>query len=196
MEKLVYGNIREHIEDHIHVLRKSIFQHNETLVNIADAISRCYRKGGKVLLFGNGGSYADALHWAGELEGFFRNRNRRGLAAKVLANPVTLTCVSNDAGYDLVFKREVETYAQKRDIVIGLSTSGNSPNVVLGLEAAKKIGAKTIGFTGKNGGKVKAVVDILVNAHSEDVARIQEVHEFMYHEICELVEERLKERRK
>jgi len=156
-----------------------------------DAIVGAYQNQGKVLVFGNGGSAADAQHFAGELVSRFYF-DRPGLSAFALTTDTSvLTAIGNDYGYEKVFSRQVEASAKKGDIVIGISTSGNSPNVLKGLQAAKEIGAITIGLTGQQGGAMRALCDICICAPSTSTPRIQECHLVIEHTICALVEARL-----
>ena len=157
------------------------------------AIVKCLRKGNKVVLFGNGGSAADAQHIAAELIGRF-NINRKSLPAIALSdNPSTLTAISNDFSFDLVFSRQCESLISKGDIAIGISTSGNSLNVKKGINTAKKNGAITIGLLGNKGGTIKKFVDIPLIVNSTSTPHIQEVHRVIYHVICEIVEKKLVE---
>jgi D-sedoheptulose 7-phosphate isomerase len=158
---------------------------------IAAAIVRALQNGKKVLWCGNGGSAAEAQHMAAELSGRYL-RERPGLASEALSvNSSTLTCVGNDYGYDYVFSRQVEAFAQPGDVVIGLTTSGTSRNVVLALEAAKKQGAVAIAFTGNGGGAVADVADLVLLGPDGYAAIVQEVHQVMAHIVCDLVEQRL-----
>ena len=155
------------------------------------AIVKCLRKGNKVVLFGNGGSAADAQHIAAELIGRF-NINRKSLPAIALSdNPSTLTAISNDFSFDSVFSRQCESLISKGDIAIGISTSGNSLNVKKGINTAKKNGAITIGLLGNKGGTIKKFVDIPLIVNSASTPHIQEVHRIIYHVICEIVEKNL-----
>ena len=158
---------------------------------VSGAIVRALKRGRKVILFGNGGSAADAQHIACELAGKFR-LERKGLPAIALTtNTSSLTAIANDFGYEMVFARQVEGMVERGDVVVGISTSGRSPNVIRGLEAAKREGAMTVGLTGAKGGKLKELVDICIHVPSEDTARIQEAHITIGHIICQLVEEGL-----
>ena len=144
--------------------------------------------GGKILLFGNGGSAADAQHIAAELVGRFKSE-RRALAAIALTTDTSiLTAVSNDYGYDCVFVRQLEALANKDDVVIGISTSGTSSNVLEGLIAANKLGCKTIGMCGGDGGDMNDICNINLVVPSKDVPRIQEIHIVIGHTICELID--------
>lgn len=145
--------------------------------------------GGKVLFCGNGGSAADSQHLAAELVGRFQ-KERRGLPGIALTTDTSiLTAVGNDYGFDRVFSRQVEALARIGDVVVGLSTSGNSPNVVKALEAAKDIGAFTVGLTGRDGGRLAAISDICIKVPAEVTARIQEGHILIGHIVCQLIDE-------
>ena len=157
------------------------------------AIVKCFRKGNKVVLFGNGGSAADAQHIAAELIGRF-SINRKSLPAIALSdNPSTITAISNDFSFDLVFSRQCESLISKGDIAIGISTSGNSLNVKKGINTSKKNGATTIALLGNKGGTIKKFVDIPLIVNSTSTPHIQEVHRIIYHVICEIVEKKLVE---
>jgi D-sedoheptulose 7-phosphate isomerase len=158
---------------------------------IADAIVGALRDGKKVLWCGNGGSAAEAQHMAAELSGRFL-RERPGLHSEALSvNSSTLTCIGNDYGYDRVFSRQVEAFAHPGDVVIGMTTSGSSRNVVLALEAARQRGAVTVAFTGNGGGKVAEHADLVLLGPDGYAAIVQEVHQVMAHIVCDLVEQRL-----
>lgn len=191
METTINDNIKLHLEDLKLILDKTLYIHYETIRKIALSIVASYKNNRKIIIFGNGGSYADALHFAAELEGCYRNRTRPSLKALVPSNPSTLTAISNDFSYNEIFLRFVKANAEKGDIVIALSTSGNSQNVIFALEKARKLGSITVGFTGESGGKMKSFCDILLNVPSQDTPRIQEIHHFAYHEICEIVEKEM-----
>jgi D-sedoheptulose 7-phosphate isomerase len=149
------------------------------------------RGGAKVLLCGNGGSAADAQHIAAELAGRLR-RERAGLPAVALTvNPSVLTAVSNDYGYEMVFARQVEAIGRQGDVLIGISTSGGSPNIVRALETARSMGLTTIGLMGERRGPMEAHCDVAVAAPSSDTQRIQEIHIAVGHAICEIVESEL-----
>jgi len=158
---------------------------------IAQAIITAFRSGKKVLWFGNGGSAADAQHLAAEFSGRFL-RDRPGYPSQALsANSSAVTAISNDFGYENVFARQVEAFAQPGDVVVGITTSGSSRNVVYGLDAAKRRGALTVAFTGNGGGKVAEIADLLLMGPDGYSAIIQEVHITMGHIICDLVDQAL-----
>lgn len=156
-----------------------------------DALCECFERKGKLLLCGNGGSAADAQHIAAELTGRFK-LNREPLFAEALhVNPSFVTAVANDYGYDHVFQRMVRAMGRKGDVFIGLSTSGNSKNVLAAMREAQVLGMRTIAFLGKSDGEVGSLADIKINVPSSDTARIQEVHITIGHLLCEAVEHRL-----
>lgn len=158
----------------------------------ADQLTNAFANGHRVYFCGNGGSAADAQHLAAEFSGPFYNRRRRALPADALhCNSSYLTAAANDFDFSEVYARLVEGIMQKGDILVGLSTSGNSANVVKALAAARAKNITTIGMTGQNGGKMAELSDILLNVPSSITPRIQEVHMLMGHIICELVEETL-----
>ncbi len=158
---------------------------------IATTLIAAFRAGRKVLWCGNGGSAADAQHLAAEFSGRFL-RERRGWPSEALSvNTSALTAIANDYGYERVFARQVEAFVNPGDVVVGLTTSGNSPNVVLALEEAKKLGATTIAFTGNGGGRLAGVADINLIGPDGYSALVQEVHITLGHIVCDLVEEAL-----
>jgi D-sedoheptulose 7-phosphate isomerase len=176
------------IDEHISVInriRTNISQIND----IADHIYDCLTKNnGKVLLMGNGGSAADCQHIAAELVVRYIN-NRKALPAIALTTDTSiLTATANDFGYDLVFARQIEALATSNDIVIGITTSGKSPNIIQGFKAASKLGAYTIGLTGKHDEQLKNITHELIKVPSEKTARIQEAHIFIGHLLCELID--------
>lgn len=157
-----------------------------------DLIIKCYKKGGKVIIFGNGGSAADAQHFAAELIGRFQ-LERQSLAAIALTTDSSIiTALGNDYSFDYVFARQCEALVKKEDVVIAISTSGKSKNVLDGITVSREIGAKIIGLTGSNGITMKKYTDILLVIPSKSTARIQEGHRTSIHAICELVEESFK----
>ncbi len=162
-----------------------------TTNDIANAITSCYKNGGKVLFCGNGGSAADAQHLAAELSGRFYF-DRPPLDAEALhVNSSYVTAVANDYSYDEIYSRYVNGVGKKGDVLIGISTSGNSENILRALKVAKSKGMVTVAMTGKSGGKMKDVVDYLLNVPSTDTPRIQEAHILLGHIFCQIVEEDL-----
>lgn len=155
----------------------------------ARAVWECLERGGKVLFFGNGGSASDSQHLAAELVGRYE-RERRGLAAVALTTDTSiLTAVGNDYGYDRVFLRQVEALGRPGDVAFGLSTSGNSPNVLLAIERARQMGLVTIALSGRDGGKLASAAEISIVVPSAKTARIQETHILIGHILCERVDE-------
>lgn len=159
-----------------------------TVTNLATEIIRTYRSGGKVLWCGNGGSAADAQHLAAELSGRFYY-DRDPLNSEALhVNTSYITAVANDYSYDQIYSRLIAAMGKSGDVLIGLSTSGNSANVINALVEGKKRGMLCVGFTGETGGKMKEHCDLLINIPSTDTPRIQECHMLLGHTVCELVE--------
>lgn len=160
-----------------------------TVEQVANAITQAFRNGGRGYFCGNGGSAADAQHLAAEFSGRFYT-DRKALPAEALhCNTSYITAVANDYSYDVVYSRLIEGIGNEGDFLVGLSTSGNSPNIVKAFEAARQKGIITIGFTGESGGKMKELSDYLINVPSKDTPRIQESHILLGHIICQLVEE-------
>ena len=185
--------IKRNISDSIRIKQK-LLQNNDIMVDIikvADLIVEAFNKGNKLLLCGNGGSAADAQHLASEFSGKYY-LNRPPLHAEALHTDTSfMTAVSNDFSFDEVYARLIQGIGKQGDILIGMSTSGNSKNVINALEEAKKKNIITIGFTGKANGNMKSYCDYLINIPSDDTPRIQECHLMLGHAICELVENEL-----
>ncbi len=179
-------------------LNESIRLKSELLSNSVDTISEiatisvnALRNGHSLYLMGNGGSAADAQHISGELVGRFK-KDRKALPALAFTTDTSvLTAISNDFGYDLIFEKQVEAFVKSGDVVFGLSTSGNSTNIVNAIKLAKSKDAKTIGFTGKDGGRLKDLVDICLMVPSADTPRIQECHITVGHILCSIIENEL-----
>jgi D-sedoheptulose 7-phosphate isomerase len=178
-------------EESADVKRRFVHAHADRIVQVAHVIAGAFRDGRKVLLFGNGGSSTDASHIAAEFVGRYL-RERRPLPAIALGTDMAaVTCISNDYDLTEVFARQVKAHGQKGDIVIAISTSGNSPNVLKGLDAARELGLTTIGWTGGKGGKLAEAVEYSFVVPSTVTARIQESHITLGHVLCELIEEEL-----
>ena len=155
---------------------------------VAEELKACIKRGGKILLMGNGGSAADSQHIAAEIVGRFK-KERRGLAAIALTTDTSIiTSVGNDYGYDYIFARQIEALCRPEDVVIGITTSGNSKNVVAAIEEANKLGATTIGLTGGSGGKMNELCKYNLVMPSSETARVQEAHIFVGHSLCDLLE--------
>lgn len=162
----------------------------QAVATITDIITAAFQRGNKVLFCGNGGSAADAQHLAAEFSGRFY-LNRDALPAEALhTNTSYLTAVANDYSFDVIYARLIKGLGNKGDILVGLSTSGNSKNILLAFEEAKAKGMITVGFTGESGGQLKPLSDYLLNIPSTDTPRIQECHMLLGHIICQLVEEK------
>lgn len=174
-------------DEHLRVV-EAARAHIPLLEKIADRLIACFEGGGRVYLFGNGGSAADAQHIAAELVGRFK-RDRRALpAAALTTDSSNLTAISNDLGYEHVFSRQIEALVTSCDIVWALSVSGRSPNVLAGLRAARKIGAEVIGFTGRSGGEMVELCNHCFRVDHDHSDRVQEMHQLAYHLICDRVE--------
>lgn len=183
--------IRAAIKESIAAKEQMLAQDDPVPAQIAACIVDALCAGGKVALFGNGGSAADAQHIAAEFVNHFL-KQRRGLAAIALTTDTSvLTAVSNDSDFDQVFARQVEALVDRKDLVVAISTSGNSSSVLNGVLAARTKGAMTVGLTGQTGGQLKDLVDLCFCAPSDSTPRIQEVHVTVLHAICEVVEREL-----
>jgi len=189
MKSKIENIIRESI-----AVKTALVSDSEMIRNMENAsnwITEAISRGGRIYFCGNGGSAADAQHLAAELSGRFY-KDRPALAAEALhCNSSYLTAVANDYSYEVIFQRMIAGFGKKEDILVGLSTSGNSRNIVLAFEAARNQKMKTIGLTGIGGGKMKELSDILICVPSGDTPRIQEGHILIGHIICQLVEEKL-----
>jgi D-sedoheptulose 7-phosphate isomerase len=178
------------IQDHIKAVEQLEHQ-QELFEQIADCMIRAIRSGNKILWCGNGGSAADSQHLAAEIVGRFR-RERRGWASIALTTDTSiLTAVGNDYGYDSIFVRQVEALCKPGDVVVGLTTSGNSPNVCEAIRCAHSLGAFTVGMTGEAGGKLATLADACLRVASRETARIQECHILFGHMLCDRIESEL-----
>lgn len=157
---------------------------------LADAMLACWQSGNKVLIAGNGGSAADAMHFAEELIARFA-KNRRALAALALCDPTVITCAANDFGFDTIFARQVEGLGNRGDLLIVMTTSGNSRNMVTAVEAARARGLTTAAFLGRDGGKLKGACDVELIVPAQTSHRIQEGHKLIYHTLCEWVDSKV-----
>ena len=181
--------ITELFADSIRVKEQFISQYASLIREVSELIVSSFRNGNKLLLMGNGGSSSDASHIAGEFVNRFL-KDRPPLPAIALnTDMAVITSIGNDYGFNLIFSRHVETLAKEGDIVIAISTSGNSPNVIAAVETARKMGNTTIGLTGGSGGKLASLVDYAFIVPSKATPRIQEVHITLGHVICQVVED-------
>jgi D-sedoheptulose 7-phosphate isomerase len=185
-------HIRNSVADSL-ALKRSFFAANEDrIAALAGALCQALEDGNKVLLFGNGGSAADAQHIAAELVGRFVRERRPLPAIALTTDPSILTAVGNDYGYEHVFERQVRALGRPGDVAIGISTSGNSPNVCLAIEAAQGLGLITAGLTGGDGGRLGIRVQHHLHVPHKSAARVQEVHIMIGHILCQLLDENLK----
>ncbi len=186
MENEIISILEENIK-----VKEELKNQTSIITKIAKEIINAYKRKKKVVLFGNGGSAADAQHIAAEFVGKFY-KDRRSLPSLAFhTNTSVVTAIANDYGYDIIFERQVASFVEEGDIAIGISTSGNSPNVIKGLLKAKEKGAITIGFTGQKPNKIEEITDLCLKIPSTDTPRIQEGHITVGHIICYLVEEEL-----
>lgn len=187
--------IIQRFRDSIAVKEQNI--HDDELLNnvshIAEKLTAVIKSGNKLILCGNGGSASDALHFAGEVVGRFQKERPAWSAVVLNSDVATMTAIANDYGYDDVFARQAEGHCRPGDLFIGISTSGNSENVLRAAKTAKEKGAATAAFLGKDGGKIKNIVDYPVVVNCNNTARVQESHICMIHSICEIIEINLTE---
>ena len=177
-------------------VKKLVLTDSEILNNIEEIVLKsveAFNADKKMLVCGNGGSASDAQHIAAELIGRFKQERKSFPAIALTTDSSILTSLGNDYSYDIIFSRQCESLVLKNDVVIGISTSGNSKNVELGMKTAQEIGAKTIGLLGNNGGRIESVSNISIVVNSDDTANIQESHRVIYHIICNIVEKQLSE---
>jgi D-sedoheptulose 7-phosphate isomerase len=178
------NNVKSYFSDHIDTAKKSMLQLTHNINKVGFLASECIKKGNKILLFGNGGSAADAQHIAAELTGRFL-KERRGLAGIALTTDTSaITAIGNDYGFDHIFARQVEALAVPGDLLIGISTSGNSKNVVNALKLGTGIGCTNIGLSGRDGGLMNDLCEINLVVPSDVTARIQEMHILIGHILC------------
>lgn len=182
--------VRE-LEESANIKRMMIQDLADTIVNAAQIILNAYQAGGKVLLVGNGGSAADAQHIAAELVGRFKLERTSLPAIALTANTSILTALANDYTYETVFSRQLEAFANDKDVMIAITTSGTSPNILKAVETAHSKGVIVIGLTGETGDKLEDIADLTIVVPSGNIARIQEAHITVAHIICHLVEEGL-----
>jgi D-sedoheptulose 7-phosphate isomerase len=181
--------IRRQLEESARVKQSFSNELVERIGQFAEKSAAALRSGGKIVFFGNGGSAADALHLAAELVVRLSN-DRKGLAALALTtNPSVLTAAGNDYGFERIFSRQIESLVAPQDVLVALSTSGDSPNILRGIEAGRARGAYLVAFTGETGGKLDGKVDLLLNVPSRDSQRIQECHITLGHIACALIEQ-------
>ncbi len=180
--------IRDYINDHAALVQRVSQELSPKILELGTLLCESFASGGRLLTFGNGGSAADAIHLAEEMIGKFL-RDRRPLPATALcADGPAMTCIANDFGYAEVFARQVQALAKPGDVVLGFSTSGNSQNVVRGLQAAKEKGAVTVALLGRDGGKAAAEADHVIIVPGNVTSQIQEMHVLIVHLLCDIVD--------
>ena len=184
---LIKHIIESEFNAHIKVAN-SLHKLNDSVASAAELCINSLKNGGKILIFGNGGSAADAQHIAAELIGRYKT-NRDGLAAIALTtDSSSITSIGNDFGFEHLFERQIKALANKNDVAIGISTSGNSTNVINALDMAKKLDCNTIGLSGQDGGRMTPLCDLNIIVPSSDTPRIQEIHIIIGHTICHLID--------
>jgi D-sedoheptulose 7-phosphate isomerase len=186
MKKLINKHILEH-----QVTLNSVANLDESIIKVANLLIECLEHGGTIFWCGNGGSASDSQHLAGELVGRFVGDRKPLKSIALTADSAVMTCIVNDYGYKHIFSRQIEALGNEGDILIGISTSGNSENVIHAFEVAKRKGIRIIGLLGKGGGKSVELVDQSIIVPSESTARIQEMHILIGHILCDLIEEGL-----
>lgn len=182
--------INKHIQEHNDVL-ESISQLDESIEKVANIFISCLENDGTIFWCGNGGSASDSQHLAGELVGRFVDERKPLKSIALTADSAVMTCIVNDYGYEHIFSRQVEALSSKGDVLVGISTSGNSKNVLNAFEIAKIKGVKTIALLGKTGGVAKNLVEESIIVSSNSTARVQEMHILIGHILCDLIEEGL-----
>jgi D-sedoheptulose 7-phosphate isomerase len=184
MEDLVIGIF----EESARLKKEFVYEYSEAILNLGILMAKRLKMGYKIMICGNGGSAADAQHFAAEIVGRFE-KERKGYPAVALTTDTSaLTAIGNDYGFEYIFSRQVEALGQKGDILVGISTSGNSKNVIKAVETAKNMGIFTVGFLGKDGGKLKEIVDTAFIVPHSKTARIQEVHLTLEHALCNIID--------
>lgn len=173
-------------------VKKLLKEQSGEIAGLAKAMLDTVKNGHKILIFGNGGSAADSIHIAAELVGRFKKERPPIPAVALTANISELTAIGNDYAFENIFERQIEALGLKGDMALGISTSGNSKNVIMGIQKAKNIGLKTAALTGKNGGKLSQIADICIKVPSDNTPRIQEAHITIGHIICEIIEDGLR----
>jgi D-sedoheptulose 7-phosphate isomerase len=182
------SRIQKEFNEHIATSKLTLEKISGSLEKASLMCINCLHEGGKIILFGNGGSAADAQHIAAELVGRYKNERKALSAISLSTDTSTLTSIGNDYGYDVVFERQVNALANINDVIIGISTGGKSINVIKGIVAAKKIGCKTIGFSGRDGGEFNSICNLNIIVPASETARIQEMHILIGHIICQLID--------
>ena len=183
--------IQKRVLESIHVKEETLKKNQDVVVRMAEEMTEALGRGNKIVFFGNGGSAADSQHIAAEFIGRFQKERKSLPAIALTTDSSILTALGNDYGFDVVFARQLEGLGRRGDIAVAISTSGNSKNVIEGVKQAKKIGMKTLAFTGCGGGKLAPSCDLSLIVASDVTARIQESHICFFHILCEIVENNL-----
>ena len=189
MKENIISILRESADLKLKFAKESI----DSIIEAVEMINRCIKSGGKILIFGNGGSAADSQHIASEFVNRFCSQRRALPAIALTTDTSILTSIANDSSFDTVFSRQIEALGKKNDIAVGITTSGKSQNILNGLKTSKRMELKTLAFTGQNNSKIKKIADCIISVPSKSTPRIQEIHITIAHIICELVENSFKE---
>jgi len=185
--------IKNEFNSHLKTIQDVINNLEKDVESVAEIIIEALKKGNKIIIFGNGGSAADAQHFAAELTGRYKCE-RKGLPAIALTTDTSaLTAIGNDYGYERVFDRQVEALANTKDVLVGISTSGNSKNVINAFKVGKELNCKIVGLSGKGGGAMNEFCDINIVIPSDNTPRIQEMHILIIHTICQLIDDSFKD---
>ncbi|QKF61587.1 D-sedoheptulose 7-phosphate isomerase [Campylobacter curvus] len=184
---LINEMIKNEFNAHLQTLNETA-KMSEQLQKACEMVVGALKNGGKILICGNGGSAADAQHFAAELTGRYKSERKPLAGIALTTDTSALTAIGNDYGYDTVFSRQLEALAREGDLLVAISTSGNSKNVLNALEVAKRLGVTTLGFSGKGGGAMNEKCDLNLVVPASDTARIQEMHIFFVHTICQAVD--------
>ena len=180
--------LEKELSDHTRILQQTVLECSQVINQIAGDLVECFRRGNKVMLCGNGGSAADSQHMVAEFVNRFRIDRAALPALALTVDTSVLTAIGNDYGYERIFSRQLQALGRNGDVFFGISTSGNSPNILEGLKEARRLGITTIGLTGIDGGKMKPLCDFCFCVPSSSTPRIQEIHGIMVHALCSLIE--------
>lgn len=186
MKKIIQGYVQNHIE-----IAQGLLVDLPDIEGVAKVVVEALKGGNKLLVAGNGGSAADAHHFAAELVGRYKKERKALPAVSLDANPSAVTAISNDYAFEQVFARQIEALAKPGDVFFGISTSGNSKNILEAIKSARNHGCKVVGLTGKTGGEMAKVCDFLINIPAEDTPRVQEMHILVIHILSALIEDEL-----
>ncbi len=183
--------VQSHLNEHEKILQKNIQNLTNKIVKASKIILKSLANKGTIFWCGNGGSASDSMHLSAELIGRYKKKRMPLKSISLLSDPASITCISNDFGFEKIFSRQINALAGKGDVLIALSTSGNSKNILEAIKEGKKKSLKVISFLGKNGGKCKGLSDVEININSKSTARIQEMHMLAGHIICDLIEKKI-----